>query len=330
MVELNLIANDEQERKILAYLQENASDVLADKINNGTPFEKDGHPLTNKKTLSGFVKYACDEAQKLASNGARSAFVDDKVVYGWAIHYFEEDSIEGTLYTIDGEEYKPTPKKVERSVPKTKKQPPKQENLQFSLFDKITEPEVKNTETTTLSTESEVKEIVPEVKTNPLWSKYQSYQAEHTTAVVAYRLGDFYEVFGEYAVLVSNELELTLTGRDFGLESRVPMVGFPYHVAQNYFDKITNNHDLYVIENDTDKQFITKREIADNRLIDEDTGELFDLSEEEMKEFDGDVYEPKEPIEEEPTDSLTELAKSIDKELMIYLYELLDEKMTIA
>lgn len=49
-----------------------------------------------------------------------------------------------------------------------------------------------------------------------------------------------------------------------------------------------------------------------------------------MKEFDGDVYEPTEPIEEEPTDSLTDLAKTIDKELMIYLYNLLDEKMTIA
>lgn len=51
MIKLNLIAQDEQEERILAYLQENASETLADKINNGTPFEKDGKPLINKKLL---------------------------------------------------------------------------------------------------------------------------------------------------------------------------------------------------------------------------------------------------------------------------------------
>lgn len=103
---------------------------------------------------------------------------------------------------------------------------------------------------------------------------------------------------------ISNELDLTLTGRDLGLESRVPMVGFLYHAAENYFAKIKNNHDLYVIENDKEKWFIEKAKMVNNRLIDEDTGEVFDLTEDEMKEFDGDIYEPNEPIEEEQTDSL--------------------------
>lgn len=111
MIKLNLTPQNKQEELILTYLQNNASETLADKINNGTPFEKDGHPLLNKKTLSGFMKYACDEARKLAEKGANSACIDDVTVYGWAIHFFEEDSIEGTLYTIDGEEYKPAPEK---------------------------------------------------------------------------------------------------------------------------------------------------------------------------------------------------------------------------
>ena len=104
MIELNLKANTEPEKRILEYLQNKVSETLADKINNGTPFEKDGKPLLNKKTLSGFMKYACDEARKPAEQGANCACIDDATVYGWAIHYFEEDSIEGTLYTLDGEE----------------------------------------------------------------------------------------------------------------------------------------------------------------------------------------------------------------------------------
>ena len=119
-MELNLTAQNKQEELVLKYLQNNASETLADKINNGTPFEKDGKPLLNKKTLAGFMKYACDEARKLAEKGANSACIDDATVYGWAIHYFEEESIEGTLYTIDGAEYKPTvkrrPKKIEEVI----------------------------------------------------------------------------------------------------------------------------------------------------------------------------------------------------------------------
>lgn len=65
-MKLNLTPQNKQEELILNYLQNNASETLADKINNGTPFEKDGNPLLNKKTLSGFMKYACDEARKLA------------------------------------------------------------------------------------------------------------------------------------------------------------------------------------------------------------------------------------------------------------------------
>lgn len=122
-MELNLTAQNKQEELVLKYLQDNASETLADKINNGTPFEKDSKPLLNKKTLAGFMKYACDEARKLAEKGANSACIDDATVYGWAIHFFEEDSIEGTLYTLDGAEYKPTVKRVESSAVKANPNP---------------------------------------------------------------------------------------------------------------------------------------------------------------------------------------------------------------
>ena len=87
MIELNLTANTESEKRILEYLQNNVSETLADKINSGTPFEKDGKRLINKKTLSDFMKYACDEARKLAEKGANSACIEDSVVYGWAIRF---------------------------------------------------------------------------------------------------------------------------------------------------------------------------------------------------------------------------------------------------
>lgn len=298
MKQLNLIANDTQEQKVLAYLQEHVSDVLADKINNGTLFEKDGHALTNKKTLSGFMNYACDEAQKLAAKNARSVCVDDEIVFGWALHYFEEESIEGTLYTLDGAEYKPAPRKTSKPITKEKQQPQKPQSVQFSLFDNLTETGVQEPDTYTLSAETDknnnesdiIEPVKEEPECSPLWTKYKGYQAEHPTAVVAYRLGDFYEVFDEYAVLIADDLCLTLTSRDFGLSKRVPMVGFPYHASENYFAKIVKKHDLYIIETDTEKQFIQKNGNVDNEFIDEDTGEI--LTEEEMQEFDGDISEP--------------------------------------
>ena len=320
-MKLNLKANTPAEQRILEYLQNTASETLAEKINNGTPFEKDGNPLLNKKTLSGFMKYACDEARNLAEKGANSACIDDVTVYGWAIHYFEEDSIEGTLYTIDGEEYKPALKKAVNTKPITVKvQPPKPQNLQFSIFDKIDDTEIKDTKTDVLTAETDTddKEFTEEDKNdalrqldkemqtqqavdkqqgNPTYQKYTAYQAEHPTAIVAYRLGDFYEVLGDNAVMLGNEMELTITSRDVGLKERVPMIGFPYHAAENYFAKIVRKHDLYIIENERETQFIPSLLHIDNRLIDEDTGEI--LSEEEMREFDGDVYEPQDIDEPE-------------------------------
>lgn len=285
-MELNLTAQNKQEELVLKYLQDNASDVLANKINNGTPFEKDGHSLTNKKTLAGFMKFACDEARKHAEKGANSACIDDATVYGWAIHYFEEESIEGTLYTIDGAEYKPAVKRVESNAVKAKPEPKKQENVQFSFFDNLTEQEVKDNETDNSSADTDENEVIeqngndeqtPVVSKSPnatFYDKYHILQQQNQNSAVAYRLGDFYEIMGEKAVEIAREIDLTLTSRDCGLEERVPMIGFPYHASENYFSKIAKTHDLLVVETDGSTRFISQKGCKKTTQIDYETGEI--------------------------------------------------------
>ena len=282
-MELNLRANTPSEQKILEYLQNNASETLAEKINNGTPFEKDGKPLLNKKTLSGFMKYACDEARNLAEKGANSACIDDATVYGWAIHYFEEESIEGTLYTLDGEEYKPTvkAKNIQKST-YTPTSAPKQQNQQASLFDIISqENNVADTtkqEQPVIQKNEEPPKETPKAETkqtlSPIYVEYKALKEKYSDYVIAYRLGDFYEILGKDAVTIASELDLTLTGRECGLTYRIPMVGFPYHAAEVYFGKIVRKHNLVIRESDKDIQLIDKINMGDNRLIDQDTGEI--------------------------------------------------------
>ena len=135
MPKLNLEAKNETQKIIKDYLEKNVSDVLAEKINNGVRIQKDGKTLINKKTLAGCMDFALKEAQKLTEKGARAACIQDSVVFGWAIHFFEEDSIEGTLYNEDGTEYKP-PKPVTPSKPVTIYTTPKpQPKPQMSLFE---------------------------------------------------------------------------------------------------------------------------------------------------------------------------------------------------
>lgn len=341
MIELNLTANTEPEKRILEYLQNNVSETLADKINNGTPFEKEGKQLINKKTLSDFMKYACDEARKLAEKGANSACIDDATVYGWAVHFFEEESIVGTLYNTDGTEYKPVVKTAAKPITKPVVTETKPKQVQWSLFDMVNETAqenaVKDTANDTLTeeidtddeeiTEEEkldamrqvaeeeqnqtVNPIVEEQKGNRLYQDYRLYQSERPTAVVALRLGDFYEVLGDNAVMIGNEMDLTITSRDVGLKERIPMIGFPYHAAENYFAKIVKKHDLYIIENERDTQFIQSLLCVNNRLIDQDTGEIIDIT---------------------PTDDCTEKRQYVPPkhdQIIDYLTELFSNEMEI-
>lgn len=160
MKELNLTAEGTAQERILVYLQENASEILADKINNGTKIVKDGKQLISKKTLKGFMKYASDEAKKLAEKGATCACIEDETVYSWSMHYFEEDSIEGAHYNEDGTEYKPiikTPPK-QNSVVANK---PKEQDKQPTLFDLIdAQDEEKINEESNTQQIAEVSEIL--------------------------------------------------------------------------------------------------------------------------------------------------------------------------
>ena len=114
---INLKTNCVEHNVLKEYLEENASAALAEKINHGVFIEKDGKRLLNRKDLDGFMKYACEEARKLAEKGATSACMKSDIVFGWASHYFEEDEIIGKLYNEDGSEYippKPEYKPIQR------------------------------------------------------------------------------------------------------------------------------------------------------------------------------------------------------------------------
>lgn len=274
MIELNLKAETKEQELIKAYLQENVSEVLADKINNGVKIVKENKTLINKKDLNGFMKYAHDEARKLAEKGTNCACVEDKTVYGWAIHYFEEDTIEGTLYNEDGTEYKQVTKKVE-SKPTPKVEVKKPEKQQATLFDLMNfdTPEIETTEEPdelfeeekeppidSLSGEDkqllndifddEFEEDKKENKVKDFYKVYHEQELTYPDIIILTRLGDFYEAYNENAKRIASVLDLTLTSQDVGLENRIPLAGFPVHIKDKYLEKLRKQYTVLIIEND--------------------------------------------------------------------------------
>ncbi len=73
---------------------------------------------------------------------------------------------------------------------------------------------------------------------SPMMQQYMKIKQEHPDHILFYRLGDFYEMFFDDAKIASKELELTLTGRDCGLEERAPMCGVPYHSCEGYIARL--------------------------------------------------------------------------------------------
>lgn len=119
-------------------------------------------------------------------------------------------------------------------------------------------------------------EQTDESKLPPYYRAYLKQERENPNSIVAIRVGDFYEFMNKSAEIISQELDLTLTGRNVGLSERVPMCGIPYHASDNYFEKILKKHELIVIE-DFQKEPI--------RI----------LSHEEVKNLQGNVYPDDEP-----------------------------------
>ena len=68
--------------------------------------------------------------------------------------------------------------------------------------------------------------------------QYLATKEKYNDCILFYRLGDFYEMFFDDAILASKELELTLTGKDCGTEERAPMCGIPYHAADTYINQL--------------------------------------------------------------------------------------------
>ena len=75
-------------------------------------------------------------------------------------------------------------------------------------------------------------------KLTPMMQQYMETKQQYKDCILFYRLGDFYEMFFEDALTASKELEITLTGKDCGLEERAPMCGVPYHAVDGYLNKL--------------------------------------------------------------------------------------------
>ena len=250
---LNLEAKTKGERKVKAYLEANASDILAEKINNGVHVQKDGKTPLNKKTLAGFMKFACDEAKKQAEKGAQYACIDDPEVYGWAVHYFEEDSIEGVLYNEDGTEYKP-PKpqpKPQMSLFELMENNANEEKPSENAQDvsqKAVQPDNPDRDDEEPCDDAETEEELPlpaipektkavQMQGSPFYQRYMQVQNKYPEHIALFSRGDFYEALGKGAQILSENLALTLTSRDCGLLERVPMTGIPHHAVDNYIGK---------------------------------------------------------------------------------------------
>ena len=137
--------------------------------------------------------------------------------------------------------------------------------------------------------------VAQEEKTTvlPYYAEYLRVQKANPDSIVVYRLGDFYEVMGEKAEQAATILDLTLTGRNVGLDERIPMCGFPYHVADRYFGKLTESVSVVVVEPDAEPFKILSRDEARK------TSELEELSPEESEELDR-IFSEQEETEEQP------------------------------
>ncbi len=106
---------------------------------------------------------------------------------------------------------------------------------------------------------------IDESKLSPMMKLYVETKRGYPDCILFYRLGDFYEMFFDDALLVSRELELTLTGKDCGLSDRAPMCGIPYHAADAYLNRLVSyGHKVAICEQVEDPKKavgLVKREV---------------------------------------------------------------------
>ena len=108
--------------------------------------------------------------------------------------------------------------------------------------------------------------MIDGTRVTPMMQKYLETKAEYKDCILFYRLGDFYEMFFDDALTASRELEITLTGKDCGLEERAPMCGVPYHAVDNYLNRlVSKGYKVAICEQVEDPKLakgLVKREVV--------------------------------------------------------------------
>ena len=121
---------------------------------------------------------------------------------------------------------------------------------------------------------------------SPMMKQYMDIKKDYEDTLLFYRIGDFYELFFEDAEIGAHELELTLTGKNAGLEERVPMCGVPHHAVKPYLEKAVNKGFKVAIceqmEDPKKTKGMVKREVINvvskGTLVDLDFLDSFDFN----------------------------------------------------
>ncbi|EHQ89937.1 DNA mismatch repair protein MutS [Desulfosporosinus youngiae] len=126
--------------------------------------------------------------------------------------------------------------------------------------------------------------------TTPMMQQYRSIKEKAPDAILFFRLGDFYEMFGEDAEVAAPILQIALTGRDAGEGRRIPMCGVPYHAVDNYLSKLVNSgHKVAIceqVEDAKESKGIVKRDII--RIV--SPGTLTESASERSNRYLASVY----------------------------------------
>ena len=138
---------------------------------------------------------------------------------------------------------------------------------------------------------------------SPFYQRYAEIQKDNPDCIVTYRMGDFYEIMGKKAEQAAEILGLTLTGRNVGLPERVPMCGYPYHVADTYLEKLIEKTSVIVVEPDAEPfKILSRAEAGVEDTLVEATKEESEEFERAFAEKESDEQSEPETEDDEPTD----------------------------
>ena len=144
---------------------------------------------------------------------------------------------------------------------------------------------------------------------SPFYQRYAEIQKDNPDCIVTYRMGDFYEIMGKKAEQAAEILGLTLTGRNVGLPERVPMCGYPYHVADTYLEKLIEKTSVIVVEPDAEPfKILSRAEAGVEHTLVEATKEESEEFERAFAEKESDEQSELEAEDDEPTDEEIEEA----------------------